>query len=345
MADLSDIQTFVIKFFDFILQKDNDVQKTVREWLYVDVKGFREFIRANGRVYRYGMVSSDTPRTCTLLRGMFEDDFSTFKDVVGGGGNWTSWDDVDASNLKVHLQNQSHDVFDALTSRLPAPLHVVDATTREWLRCVYGNVMRFNAECGTNFTSWDEVDTLPPPSSVKETTLRDIADVKHMLQRATQVAMKDDVKTTEWMCPVFEDVVHVYLPTLMTSFPHHGFVELVMATLGAVTQMHDAFFLLLLLYIAHNFVALPEHAHVYSSEETAASRDAFFEYYYTATMSRDLDDDWKLMVGKNVARRPVTDHIPASTLYEFSQFQELVNQVCHILPVELVQKYHAVFCD
>lgn len=335
--DIERIQTFIIDFFNSTWQQEQCSQKSIRDAFQVEVKGFSEFIPVNGRMYRYGFVSSDDRRTQSLARDMFHDNFQQFEQVVGRISGVSGWDTLRAPELKLHLLRHNQ-VAIHLKKHLPAPMHIVNTSSRDWLRGVYENIMRLNTDWSTNFSEWTDVEIVDNANEVVRAAIAaqtrdDISAIQNMLRRSTENAMMVDGG-------VYQDVetmithVRTHLPHIAPLFQTcHGRIELVMAILAADANPRnvDGFYNILLLYLTkfrHQFSPLPSDARIYTSHEAAVDRAHFLEQYYETAM-RSLQSDWASIVSfpPDESLPALVRRIPASTIKNYSDFTTLVDKV------------------
>jgi hypothetical protein len=329
---LENIQKFMIDFFNSACAADRASQKAMRDFFCVEVRGFAEFIAVNGKVYRYGFVSGNDERTRMLVRQMFDDDFEKFKDTVGAIEGVDSWEDVHGPELKVHFKNNAASAL-ALKDFLPSPLPIIDNSTINWLRNIYGTVDRINNEWDSTFASWSDMEgmKLEDDAAARDQTQDDISHLTHMLTITTHHMLNDE------NCGVEDKIKAAFEKLELPSSPKHGQVEIAFATIASLLPQlpHDTLYTMLLLYLAsslanNTFSPLPSGAKTHSDHK---AREAFLEEYYDTT-TRSLVHDWEQLVtplSQNGRGRPTTrqlgGHIPASTVKNFEEFEKLVQEI------------------
>lgn len=329
----NEIEAFIVNFIKTAQAADNTSRRKTRDMFQVEVAGFSEFIAVNGKVYRYGFVSRNDARTCTLVRAMFDNDVQRFNSTTGM--QLQGWSELSAPKLKTHLST-NRDLFCTLRQALPAPIVNIDDSVGEWLQNMYENIGRFNQVMNTSFQTWDEVkaQSTDVEDALRRETARDIDDIRDLLLRATTTALAPPVEdyARDLIAQVkrisYEDVAH---------FPH-GSVELLFACLAAVEpSCSETMYAMLLIYLAaaarkHRFVPVPAHLVVYTGLETSVSRAEFMERYYSTT-PRNAQDEWMRLTGET-RRQPMhvmMREIPASTLRTFEDFISLVSNIRHAL--------------
>jgi len=346
---LNHIRTFVVNFLTATQRAERESQRAVRDLFHFEVQGFSEFIAVNGRMYRYGFISSDTVRTRSLARAIFNDNFGEFERTVGHISDVDGWDDLHISDvdvdrwdnlrppeLKRHLLKHVTAAL-ALQSHLPPPLLHVNTHAREWLHGVYENITRLNSDWGTEFETWDDVvvsDTERERDAVKSATSKDMADIRGMLRDTTQNALMQ-TPSVEADVDAMMSHVRTRLPALHAAFPHQGQAELIMATLAAFTTSIPTFYAILLLYLAkstnkHHFCKMPQGAQIFTSRELAADRATFLENHYD-TEARSVQSDWaSAMEVHGPSDEPLNvlvSLIPVSTIKDVRQFASLATSI------------------
>jgi len=337
---LNHIRTFVVNFLTATQRAERESQRAVRDFFHSEVQGFSEFIAVNGRMYRYGFVSSDTGRTRALARAIFSDNFGEFERAVGHISEVDGWDDLRPPALKLHLLKHATAAL-TLQRHLPSPLLGVNTSAREWLHGVYENITRLNSDWGTEFETWDDVvvsDTDRGREAVTSATSKDMADIRCMLRDTTQHALMQ-TPAVDTDVDAMMSRVRTALPALHTTFPRQGQVELIMATMAALTASIPTFYAILLLYLAkstnkHHFCKIPPGVRVFTSRELAAERATFLENHYD-TEARSVQSDWAAaMEVHGPSDEPLdvlVSLIPVSTIKDVRQFAALATSITHHL--------------
>ena len=286
------INTFVCKRDQELHRRTRESQKTVRNALQSEMRGMAEFININGRLYRYGFISSNPARTRQLCKAIF-----SYPAIMTAQVHIqiTSWDDVDPAKLKLHLQSER--------ARIPPPpLLSLDDRTLQWLQGAYTSLLRLNQHWGTRFTSWEDV-TLDgvSPEVLQETTEKDIHALQQMLVILAKTIM------TPLRCVEY---VQTPCPPGDTG---HGRVECVFARMVAHGRDLEDTYLTMLMYL-HNsveqdtFTPLPPGKHVVTDDATK-----FVENFYMSDTERARD--W----GDGDIELPIT------TAYCLQTFKDLVD--------------------
>ena len=314
----TEVHDFIQDFLRASAKTDHLAQRKVRDMFQVEVAGFSEFIAVNGKIYRYGFVSRDTSRTCAMVRAMFDNDLERFNEVMG----WrlSSWDDLTAPKLRLHVRN-NHQAVRALNDMLPAPMVSINDATRGWLKSVYENIERLNAQCNTGFNHWEDVVLTPAISDAcQRETGRDIEEVRDILAQATTMAM---TTTDDWIHDLFHQL-HQAPPR--TNLPH-GHVEILFATLASFEPACiETFYVMLMLFLASSTqteLTVPS----YTGEDAATERANFLVEYFDTT-TRSAQQEWRRVTGqsRHEPLRVLVKDI-SSSLKNFDHFVSLVNEI------------------
>lgn len=319
-----EVHEFVLHFVRASTTNDQSAQRKVRDMFQVEVAGFSEFIAVNGKIYRYGFISRDNARTCALARAMVDNDLDRFNDVVGM--HLATWDALTAAKLKTHLRN-NHRAIRALNEILPAPLVEVNDATRAWLRSLYENITRLNAEWNTEYLHWDDVVLTPDAlNTLRRATCRDIEDIQDLLTHATKLTMT--VASEDWIHDLFDQLGRA--PPVV-GLPH-GRTEIVFATLASLhPACTDTFYVMLLMFLAvatRPVEALPPGVPSYTGVDTAAERAQFLDTYYEAA-TRSAHQEWVSVTGQggHVPLRVLLNDVPTSSVKNFNHFISLVTDI------------------
>jgi hypothetical protein len=253
MNTLHHITEFVDEQLNATHKHGMKLMRSTHETLRVEVRGMSEYIRMDGRVYRYGLVSTDTQQTIRLATKMMtRAEFRQRFDM----------DMHDITGLKAHLL--THTLPDVAHTVLPAPVVCVDESTLEWLQCIYSHVTRLNQHWGTRFKTWTHVKVDEHEAILRDLTLHDMRTVQERLSRLTKALLK----YTPPQPPHHVDPARVLHLLAGEVKDEHGINEVMFAAMAAHNNPDnvDAMYMLFLRYSAHTldtntFSKLPPGKH------------------------------------------------------------------------------------
>lgn len=311
------VSQLVFDFMDAVdtqrLESIRDSHRVVRTLVQSEIRGCVEFINVNGRLYRYGFISTDTDRSRECVQALtpsLQEFNRIFKTHL------SSWSEFSPFELKNHLQKNPNPEVHRL---LPAPVPAMNPSTLEWLKGVYVSLHRLNSHWGTHFKQWGDVQVDPragtQQQALKGVTEEDMAELQTLMKKLTQHAMAGvDKPPTN-----YHDVTNCTHAGAKELKQTHGVVELLFA---CITKKHGRdpvnMYMNMLLYLARSrrkdsFSPLPPGKHHVHGAET----NAFISGFYSS--EKQLERDW----GK-------TDpalQLPMSSVKSQKHFQELVHSV------------------
>jgi len=251
MCDL--IRDAIFHFITHTIRREMNQDKLKRDVFLNEYIGMSEFIQVQGRIFRHGFVSEHGHRTIALLQHMFSS-FQHFQLVVGPIKQVEEWAQVTPQLLKQQLLRTRLSPK-RFKPYLPAPLLEMTPLVVKWLKNVYIHIERLNADWGTQYTDWTEVQLPADESKLKVHHENDAARLQTILHQSSEHCLTLDLSKVKQENDAMFEQVEALLPVATAQFPDCDPDVLICAVLGSLLpdpQEYSHLYLFLSLYSAKN---------------------------------------------------------------------------------------------